>query len=498
MGEEAVNCRVLLVDLNNFSLHPTMAVGYLARSLRDDGMSVHVFSPLSYGIEGVTREPRETAILNVARRANVALGQFPGHTARWVRSHIATVRRQLANTKHPRIIEAFRGFDLSEYDVVLASSYMMYRPVCSAIGAICESAKVPFVVGGSYFTEASIAREWLTIRGLKALISGEVELEIPKIVRAIVDDADLSRFRGVTQPGNELDVRPPLEDLDSVPFPDYGDFDWQLYPHRIIPMLSGRGCGWGACTFCSDVASATGRTFRSRSPENVLEEISFQSKSHNTSLFAFADLKLNSELNVWAALISRIQLQAPNARWIASVHVDSQRPSNGLSSMELKTARDAGLVRLTTGVESGSQRVLDGFAKGTDLGVTSQFLADAASSGISVRVTMIHGTPGETAEDVAASADFLRKHARYIDRIRLSRYLIMMGTTFQRRYDENPSRYPSVIVSDRSDGEKFVEHQMTNAHAWQYARATQKLYQVVHEINRKALPSTAAEFEGVM
>jgi radical SAM superfamily enzyme YgiQ (UPF0313 family) len=74
------------------------------------------------------------------------------------------------------------------------------------------------------------------------------------------------------------------EDLDQLPFPDYSDFPWQSYPNRIIPMISGRGCGWGVCKFCSDVTSTAGRSYRSRSPGNVREEIRYQADRYQASI----------------------------------------------------------------------------------------------------------------------------------------------------------------------------------------------------------------------
>src|SRR5690606_31615970 len=101
-----------------------------------------------------------------------------------------------------------------------------------------------------------------------------------------------------------------------------------------------------------------GRTFRSRSLDNVLDELSYQSERHETRLFVFSDLKLNSNLKVWHGLLQRLPLVLPQAQWTASVHVGS-RGANGLEREELRAARAAGLRRVTTGLESGSQRLLD-------------------------------------------------------------------------------------------------------------------------------------------
>src|SRR5690349_6677032 len=50
--------RVLIVDLNNFARYPTIAIGDLTSILRQAGVEVQVFSPLSSGVTGVAREPR--------------------------------------------------------------------------------------------------------------------------------------------------------------------------------------------------------------------------------------------------------------------------------------------------------------------------------------------------------------------------------------------------------------------------------------------------------
>jgi radical SAM superfamily enzyme YgiQ (UPF0313 family) len=489
--------KVLLVDLNNFSLYPTMAIGYLAAVLRQNGMRATVLSPLAHGIPGVIREPPETSFINFARRLNFAFAQAPGNVAKFGKQLIDSARSTIATHKFPRIGQIFADARPADYDIVLVSAYLMYYPVCVEIGRLCEKNNVPLLIGGSYFAAPEVAKSWLDIPALRALIAGEVEMELADIVREVISGGDLSRFAGAWLPDGRGTARPPLVNLDQVPFPDYSDFPWDRYPNKIIPLISGRGCGWGVCTFCSDVTSSSGRTFRSRSSLNLLEEVEFQSTRHDTNLFVFTDLKLNSDLEMWDAISSKMAERTKSPRWVAAVHVGTRQP-NGLDLATLKRAGASGLVRLTTGLESGSQRILDSLVKGTDLNSFSKFLHDAASAGISVRVTMIHGSPGETPEDVDASARFLDEHSDLIDRVKLNRFMIMMGTTFQRRYDELPTRYPTVIAGARNSRLKYVDYQMTNAYTRQYFRSTQRLLGVVHKVNRKHLPEMASVFDGVL
>ncbi|MBA3562412.1 MAG: radical SAM protein [Gammaproteobacteria bacterium] len=489
--------RVLVVDLNNFSRYPTIAVGYLAAVLRAQDIHVTVLSPLAYGVPGVAREPAETAYRDAGRRLNYALAYAPGRAAQYVRQGISIVRGTLATRTHPHISRIFSDANPADFDLVLVSTYLMYYDVCAEIGRRCEKAGVPLVIGGSYFAIREVAQAWLDIPGLHALVGGEIELELPDIVRRAVSGGELSGFAGIWLPNGCGTPRPPLKALDAVPFPDYSDFPWSAYPNRIIPMITGRGCGWGVCTFCSDVTSTAGRTFRSRSSGNVLNEIEHQSRKHGTSLFVFTDLKLNSDLEVWQTLASSMAQKSRSPSWIGSVHVGAQAP-NGLDVATLKQARQSGLVRLTTGLESGSQRILDKWVKGTDLAISSRFFHDAAAAGISLRVTMIHGAPAEEARDVRESAEFLERHSDVIDRVNLNRFQIMIGPSFLRRYDSRPGRFPSIRAVKRNPRLAIADHEHTMSRSFAYFRATQRLLSAVHRINRKRLPGAANQFEGVM
>ena len=493
----AAGARVLLIDLNNFSRYPTIAIGYLAAALRGAGMHIDVLSPLAHGVNGVVREPPETRLLHAGRKLNYRLTHANGFLARLVRAAIDSTRERSAKRDQQRIGELAQSIDLAGYDAVMISAYLMYRPACELIGRACERAGVPMIVGGSYFANAEVAGAWLDLPGLTALVGGEVELEIPQIVNAVCQRRSISTWPGLWQPGGKGSVRAPLTDLDAVAFPDYRDFPWHRYPNRIIPMITGRGCGWGVCTFCSDVTSTAGRTFRSRSPGNVLDELAFQSQRFDTASFVFTDLKLNSDLRVWEALLRDFPQRVADPCWIGSVHVDADAP-NGLGAVELKQARRAGAVRLTTGLESGSQRVLDAWAKGTDLASTSAFLKAARDADISVRVTMIHGAPSERAADVVASAKYLEAHADCIDRVNLNRFQVMIGPRFLERYDQRASRYPTIDITARDPATASAEHVHRLASDRSFRRATARLLNAVHAINRKRLGNVARDFEGVM
>lgn len=489
--------RILIVDLNNFARYPTVAVGLLTAILRDADLPVEVVSPLAFGVTSVPREPRAAAWGLVESRFRHSTAMSRNRLVQRARS--AWVGRQhpaLGGAIHDMLRTLEANLDPGR-DVVLISAYLMYYDVCREIAHICERRGIPVIVGGSYFYQPEVAAEWTKIPGVAAIVGGEVEPYLVDIVRAAFEAKPLDAFPGVWVDGRATVPAPPLLRLDELPFPDYRDFPWHRYPNRIVPMVTGRGCGWGVCSFCSDVTSTAGRSFRSRGAENVLEELELQSRRHETDLFVFTDLKLNSDAAVWNALLSGTRSRVPSARWIGALHVTGNRP-DGVSLAELRAARRAGMVRLTTGLESGSQRMLDEMRKGTDLDTTLRFLADAATAGLSVRVTMILGHPGERPSDVEASAAFLEESADRIERVALNRFALVTGSRLHRSLEREPAAFADLGALRPNHRQALLDHQFAPAREPAYRRAVRRLLGAVHRINRRPIREAASEFEGVM
>lgn len=490
--------RVLVIDLNNFSRYPTLSVGYLTSVLRRDGVTVDVLSPFAKGVAGYPR-------LTQARNRELYLNFLKHWTAVTPHQSIKRIRGVIQRMVHPGgtddkaiILQYFDEFLDRQPDAVLISAYTMYYDISREVSATCQQHHIPVLIGGSAFVYPEIAAVWQKLPGVTAVYAGEPEPDLTRLIRDMVAGNDLSSYAGIYQDDSVAGyLASPLNELDKLPFPDFSDFPWHAYPNRVIPLMTGRGCQWDICTFCSDVVSASGRKFRSRSIDNVMEEMHYQSQRFDSRLFAFLDLKLNSDVDLWRQLIQRIADEFPCSQWTASIHVDS-RMDNGLSKMDLQQAADAGLVRLTCGLESGSSRLLKQMAKGVKLDRLSVFLQDAYAAGISVRMTAIIGYPGETVEDIDLTTKFIIQHTPYIERIMLNRFTLMPGTPVVKELKEKSVRYPEITLGELDVGSAVIRHQNTNLSKFAFYRAAYRLMKAVHQINKKPLKPSAREFEGVM
>jgi len=139
------------------------------------------------------------------------------------------------------------------------------------------------VLGGSHPT----ALPELTLRqsGADAIVRGEGELVIPKLVEALTNKAPLAGIKGVSwsENGQVHNGEPEklINDLDSIPWPawdlmppaNYPDAPHQLFSRRfpVAPVITSRGCPFG-CSFCAS-SGMWGRTWRRRDPKLVVDEI---------------------------------------------------------------------------------------------------------------------------------------------------------------------------------------------------------------------------------
>lgn len=152
------------------------------------------------------------------------------------------------------------------------------------------------IFGGPHCT---FAPDIINNDSVDIVVRGEGESALLEIMSAIDTKSDFSHIRNVcVKNGPEIiknDLRPLIEDLDSLPFPDRGLFDKYLYyrgtPNRNI--MTSRGCPF-KCNFCFNKKYnelyETKKLVRRRSVENVISELKLIKDTYpGTRLIKFMD-----------------------------------------------------------------------------------------------------------------------------------------------------------------------------------------------------------------
>ena len=223
--------------------------------------------------------------------------------------------------------------------------------------------------------------------------------------------------------------RSPIEDLDRLPFPAWRHIDIRDYRDagKLFPFLtliSGRGC-WGRCTFCQLPQIMTGRRYRARSVENVIEEIAYD-------LRLFPDLReIMFEDDTLAAPPNQDRLRELceamlrrdlGLSWSANARVDA----NDLDTLTLM--KRAGCRMLCVGFEFGDEAILENVKKGTSLDEMHRFAENARRAGIRVHGCFMIGGPGETRETARKTIELARRLR--IDTAQFSGVVAYPGTEY--------------------------------------------------------------------
>lgn len=484
-----------MVDLNNFASFPTLAIGLLVASLRNRGHEVQVICPLSHDVPAGFRERQETFLDHVQRR--IHLSTFVPFLR--LRDRLRDIRTWWNERPHPTVLNEISKFlEINKPDILLLSAYLQHFASVRAIAERASLHGIPVLLGGPMFNLPDTANVWRGLSGITAVVGIEADQTICDLVEAVCDGSDLLRFPGITLPdGRRGAPAAPLRNLNQTPIPDFSDFPWDRYPVRIIPLMTGRGCQWDKCLFCSDVISASGRTFRTRSLDHVLLEMQEQARRHETTNFLFLDLKLNSYPDMIRGIASEIQRYVQGAEWVGTVHVDLRR-DNGLSRDDLRTAVRGGMRRVSFGLESGSQRLLDLMQKGSSVEANSGFIRNAHEAGLSVRCTMFKGFPGETAEDMAATADFLDKHAPYLDRVRFNEFSLLQDTPIFNALISKTGETSPLEITEIIERKARAEYRHRAIESSDYRRQKARALRTVYEINRRPIRAAARQFDGLM
>lgn len=198
-----------------------------------------------------------------------------------------------------------------------------------------------------------------------------------------------------------------IEDLDSLPPPDYSLIDLSNYYLGITravstapaaSVLTMRGCPY-QCTFCSHHYGYGGR-IRKRSPRLVVEEMKKLYDELGVREFQIEDPSFTCDPAHVREICRLIKESGMRISWNCNVRANT-------ASDELFAAMaEAGCRRALLGVESGSQELLDRMKKGITLDGVRRTMALTKKYGMRVNAAFILGTPGETPETARRTYEF--------------------------------------------------------------------------------------------
>jgi len=214
----------------------------------------------------------------------------------------------------------------------------------------------------------------------------------------------------IRRPGGELFCTPKrkdIEDLDSIPFPDWQGFrlveTCQKYAKGgegiTASLVSSRSCP-NSCTFCS---KSGGKNYRKRSLDNIFSEIEELIHTYHVTRLNFNDELFASNANRLYEFCDRMEKYHITYR--VSMHV-----SKKLTLDLLRRMRESGCEVIFFGLESADNSVLKSMRKHTTIEEINECLRLTKMAGIKVEGNFIFGDPAETKESVQTTMQWIKQN----------------------------------------------------------------------------------------
>ena len=254
---------------------------------------------------------------------------------------------------------------------------------------------------------------------LDAIIRGEGEQTAVLLARALANGSSLKHINGLSyRPEGKIIHNPDVSliaDLDTIPFPAWHLVPWENYnftldvpgrgPLPAANIMTSRGCPFN-CNFCASTRF-WGRSFRTRSVDNILEEIKLlRDRYHIKALWIFDDTFTVSKEKV-AQFCHEIINRKWDLNWFCESRVDT------VDRELLTLMKKGGCYSIGFGVESGSQRILDEvIGKKTNLEQVKETARACKELGIISNPFFIFSHPEETKEDIEKTMDLIRNWPR--------------------------------------------------------------------------------------
>jgi anaerobic magnesium-protoporphyrin IX monomethyl ester cyclase len=315
---------------------------------------------------------------------------------------------QVENLTHSQLEGELRQL---QPDIVgVTSTTLTYGPVREIVKAVKQACpQCVAVLGGPHVTvlDEQTLREQPEA---DIVVRGEGEQTILELVQIIHESKmkNLGEIAGLTfrKDGQVVRTsdRPFIQNLDELPYPAYKHFSlskYRFFGKTYLPIITSRGCPF-QCTFCL-ASRMCGKRFRTRSPENVVNELEWLKSTYGADAFAFYDDTFTFDRKRAVEICEEMKKRNVDLPWDCRTRVDQ------VSKRVLAVMRDSNCLLVHFGVESGNQKMLDAMKKGTTVEQNAKAIRWAKEVGILVAISVVLGYPGETPEMLKQTLDFIRR-----------------------------------------------------------------------------------------
>jgi len=322
----------------------------------------------------------------------------------------------------------------SEPDIIdfysLAGSYHTCLEISRRIKAMYPHIKI--VLGGpqAALTAESSLRlfPWIDIIGI-----GEGEPAIVDLIQAFSGQMDYSEVPNIVyRDGDTICLnkhRKWIEDLDTLPFPDYSLIP-NLDHYSEIPVETGRGCPFN-CSFCAS-QKFWAKKIRNKSNARILNEIKTLYETTNCSRFSMIHDLFTLQRTKFIEFCELMASENLPVVWKCCSRADT------LDEEMIRTMAAGRCAGVLLGIETGSQQMQKRINKNLNLNVVFPVIDLLKKYGLEIRLSFLYGFPGESRQDIEKTLSMIQlaveKNADYVS---LQECVIFPGTELHQENRQN-------------------------------------------------------------
>lgn len=264
------------------------------------------------------------------------------------------------------------------------------------------------------------------------VLRGEADYTFLELINAIKNEIPIDEFEKIEGIGfkNEQKefIHPRIaivQDLNQLPIPDRELLPKQLYQsivgrnNMVATVMSSRGCPY-KCTFCYTPS----KLYRSRTTENILEEVKYLKNEGYNEVFFFDDL---------FALRPKKVIDFARALREENIKIDwsFRGRINTVTKEMIDEAAKSGIHRIQFGIEAGVDSTLKRIKKGISTDKISQVIKWCHDAKITTVGNFMIGLPDETEKEIKQTLKFSRKIG-----LNYAQYSILVPYPFTEIYTE--------------------------------------------------------------
>ncbi len=295
--------------------------------------------------------------------------------------------------------------DIIAFSILVTGAKYTYRFINEKLSFY----KGLIVAGGPHCT---VLPEEPLKHSVDIVVRNEGEETISELIDYLEGKIHLKDIKGISYIKKSGEIvhnapRPPIENLDSLPFPAFELFNKEDYPvENMGRLIASRGCP-GKCSFCAN--QFFHQKIRVRSSKNIFEEIKHIYNTYKINYFEFYDDNFTINRKRIFELCDLLQNWEIKIEWTCLSRVDF------LEYELLRSMKSAGCKRIHIGVESANIETLKRVKKNVPLNRLDKILDQMKELGIQSFLFFMFGFPWETAKEIRHTNKFIKKMRKKVD-----------------------------------------------------------------------------------